>query len=390
MVYNGITQPLPTSAFGDIATTSASPRIQLQFPYNINYAEVSVSVTNSGTVYHSQPFAVCSVTVANSSAQFSSLNNLHYRTGQGGLADFTAIYTLGTTGSTQLVGLGDTRDGFFIGYNATVFSINRRDNGADSWIPQSSWNADPLNGTGSSLMTLDPTKGNVYRIQYQWLGFGSINFFIENPITASFFLIHRIQYPNAFTVTSVFNPSLPLTVYAANTTNASPILLKVPSMAAFVEGTLINTGLLNSALNNSKAGVTTAGTAVLTIKNKPVFNGITNRKFVQPLRISLAVTTNDRDCLFNLTLNPTLGGTPSYTDISTNTSVVSYDVAGTTVTGGRVLATFYVDAGLSDTIDITDLNIILNTADILTISAATLTGDDNSTVRASIVWNEQF
>ncbi len=386
MAYTGITQSLPTSAFGDVSTTAASPRIQLQFAYNINYDEVSVSVTNSGTVYHSQPFAVCSATVANASALLTSKNNLHYRTGQGGLADFTAIYTLGTTGSTQLVGLGDTSDGLFIGYNATVFSINRKDGGVDNWIPQSSWNADPLDGTGPSLLTLDPTKGNVYRIQYQWLGFGSINFFIENPVTASFFLIHRIQYPNSFTVTSVFNPSLPLSVYAANTTNATPITLKVPSMAAFVEGTLINTGLLFSKYNTQAV---TTNIAILTIQNRSTFNNIANKKFVQPLMMSFSNTAGGTDCRISLILNPTLSLTPSYTNISTNTSVVASDVSLSTVSGGRILATFFVDTGVSTTVNISNLNIALNTSDILTISGSSASGNSIS-LRASIMWIEQF
>jgi len=388
MAYTGITQSFNKSAFGDLAATSVSPRIQLQFAYNINYAEVSASVTGSGTVFQSQPFAICSTTAAaNSSAQLSSLNNLHYRTGQGGLATFTAVYSSGTPGSTQLVGLVNTIDGLMFGYNATVFSINRRSNGVDHWIPQTSWNQDPMNGSGSSLMTLDPTKGNVYKIQYQWLGFGDINFFIENPLTDSFVLVHQIQYPNSFTATTITNPSLPLTIYAANSSNTSNISVKVPSMAAFVEGILINTGLL-FATYGVNANITTTESTILIIRNNSTFSGIFNRKFVQPLQVSFDDSSSSSDCIFKLTLNPTFGSSLTYTNVSTNTSVVSYTVTGTTISGGRVLATFFIGSGNAGTFDVSDLNIFLNPTDIMAISSTSL--DDTSTIGCSVMWNEQF
>ncbi len=391
MAYTGITQPLNTTAFGELATATKSPRIQLQFAYNINRDEVSVSVTGSATVYQSQPFAVCSATATNTSAILFSKNNLHYRTGQGGLVFFTSIFTDGKENSTQLVGLGSETDGLFFGYSGTVFSILRRDNGTDNWIPQSAWNSDPLNGSGSSLMTLDPTRGNVYKIQYQWLGFGAINFFVENPALGSLSLVHQIKYSNSFTATTLFNPSLPLYIQAKNGTNNTNISVKVPSMAAFVEGELANTGLLNSTYREQVVDLT--GTNIVTIQNKPTFSGVTNRKYVQPLMLSLADAAGT-DAIFSLTLNPTFSSS-NYLDISTDTSVVSYTVSnpatsqGPLITGGRVLATFFVDSGLSTTIDISDLNILLNANDLLSLSGRPVSGG-NITVRAAIMWNEQF
>lgn len=67
-------------AFGNLATTSVNPRIQLQFPYTLNSELIKTQVTGSGTVTHSTPFAVCSTAAAiNSSATLSTKNNLHYR-----------------------------------------------------------------------------------------------------------------------------------------------------------------------------------------------------------------------------------------------------------------------------------------------------------------------
>jgi len=107
MAFSGITQQNPLTAFGDLEVAENSARIQLQFAYNVNLAEVSTTVTGSGSVTHSQPFAVCSTTAAaSSSAKVASKNNIHYRTGQGGNIFFTAAFTTGVADSTQIVGIG--------------------------------------------------------------------------------------------------------------------------------------------------------------------------------------------------------------------------------------------------------------------------------------------
>lgn len=385
MSYLGVIQPTPLTAFGEVNNAENSARIQLQFPYNVNTDEVTTATTGSGQVTHSQPFAVCSTTAAiNSSASVSSKNNLHYRTGQGGAILFTAVFTTGAANSSQLVGAGNSTDGLFFGYNGATFGINRRYNGSDNWVAQASWNVDPMTGSGPSGQTLVPTNGNVYKIEFQWLGFGAINFYIENTNTGEFQLVHKIKYANTTTTTTLLNPSLPLFFSAANTTNATNIVVKVPSMAAFIQGKLINTGLLNS-FTSSKSVTTQAN--IFTIRNNTTFNSINNLKFVQPTYLSFAPTGNII-LTYNLVLNTTLGGSPSYTNLNANTSVVAYDTAGTTLTGGRTLATFLVNGANNISIDISALNIILNPGDILTI-AGTSSGVA-STAAASVMWIEQF
>jgi len=385
MAYNGLAPQIPYTSFGEIATASVTPRIQLQFPYVLNTDSVNTAVTGSGTVTHSAPFAIVSTTAAiNSSASLSSKNNLHYRTGQGGVCMFTAIFTAGAANSVQEVGLGDTVNGFFFGFNGTSFGINRRSSSSDNYIPQSTWNKDKMNGSGSSGMTLDATKGNVYKIQYQWLGFGGINFFIENPLTNSFVLVHQIQYANANTTTSVLNPSLPLSFKVSNTSNNTNIVVKVPSIAAFVEGTVVDTGLINS-ISNAKSLTTQLN--IFTIQNKSTFGGVSNKKAVLPLLLSIANTSN-ADLTVRMILNTTLGGVPSYTDISTTTSVVSFDVAGTTITGGRALGIFVLNGNTNAQVRLDYIPIAINPTDILTFSGTS--SGAAITATAALTWSEIF
>lgn len=98
--------------------------------------------------------------------------------------------------------------------------------------------------------------------------------------------------------------------------------------------------------------------------------------------------TSSADALFKLVLDATLGGAPSYTDISTPTSCVSYDVAGTTVTGGRVICGFYLNGNTQSQIDLNTISFTLDNLDTLTISA---TSSGAAIVAStSITWSEQF
>lgn len=58
---------------------------------------------------------------------------------------------------------------------------------------------------------LDIVKGNNYDIDFQWRGVGNYNFFIENPRTELFELVHKIKMLNTLDEqVSIENPALPI------------------------------------------------------------------------------------------------------------------------------------------------------------------------------------
>lgn len=241
----------------------------------------------------------------------------------------------------------------------------------NNWIAQSSWNADKFDGTGSSGVTLDPTKGNVYRINYQWLGFGLITFSIEDPDDGEYHAVHRIKYANANTTPSLQNPTLPLHVMSKNTSNTSNLTIKTSSMGGFVEGKVVDLGLLNSGNNN----ITTLGTTelpILSIKNKLVYQGTINRVRIKPLFLSLA-TLATKPIIFRIRFNPTLTGTPAFSDVSAN-SVMSVDTASTGLIGGREVFATTLAKEDSLIIDFSLLRKMLNPGDIVTITAEAVSG----------------
>ena len=391
-VSNALQVDIPRSAFGEVEVVQPTPVVQADFVYNVNADMVDSTVTGSGTITQANAMAVLQTTAAaSSSAKIETKRFLKYRPGQGCHVRGTALFTTGVANSEQLFGGGDSQDGLFFGFNGTSFGVMTRNDGVDTWVPQASWNGDKMDGSGGSSnptgQDLDVTKGNVYQINFQWLGFGLIEFAIEDANTGRFVPVHKIAYANANTVPSLTNPSFPILWSVENTTNTSNITLKGASCCGEIEGKIEYLGPTN-AIGNSKTGVTTTLTNIITIQNKSTYQTITNRTPVNILKYSLSVD-GTKPAEFQIVKNATLGGTPSYTDISTNASVIEYDTAGTTVTGGKAIdfgtlgATGSASEGGTDTTDI-----IINPGETLTIAVNATQATTDAT--AAIRWVEDF
>lgn len=402
MAYGGQPQKLNTTAFGEVLIAEPTGEIQLEFPVNLSPELVNVTVASSGTVLSSPPFAVLSTgTSATGSAAFLSQDRLHYRNGEGSVVLFTSVFNTGVAGSQQYLGFGDAFNGFFFGWNGSTFGILYRSSvyGAsvssittvDTWIYQTSWNGDPFNGNGSSGVTLDPTKGNVYKIQIQWLGFGALNFFIENPNTGAFLQAHQIKYPNTFTNTSLLNPNLPIGATIRNTTNTTNLTMKVSCMAAFTEGLVYANNIRYSAAGTNNGFV--SDNLVLSIQNLFTFNGVANQKAVLPDFVSLWSNNNINPVVYRFSLNPVLS-TSAYLSVSTGTSVVQYYSPGATnVTLSRQSNTrsiVFMTQGIVGQVNLSlkPFEIILNPGDVLAISVTSITAV--TSVFSSLSWTEEF
>jgi hypothetical protein len=391
-VSNSLDVALPLGAFGELEVVNPTPVIQTDFVYNVNADMVDSTTTGSGTVTQADAMAVLQTAAASSSsAKVETKRFLKYRPGQGCHVRGTALFTTGVANSEQLFGCGDEQDGFFFGFNGTSFGVMSRNDSVDTWVAQADWNGDKMDGTGGSSnptgQNLDATKGNVYQISFQWLGFGLIRFAIEDANTGKFVTVHQIAYANTNTVPSLLNPSFPILWSAENTTNTTNITVKGASCCAEVEGKIEYLGPIN-AIGNSKTGVTTTLTNILTIRNKSTYQSITNRTPVNILKYSSSVDGN-KPAEFELVKNTTLGGSPSYTDISTNTSVIEYDTAGTTLTGGQTIdfATLASSGSLSESGTQTS-DIILLPGETLTIAVRASATTTDATV--GIRWVEDF
>lgn len=353
----------PITAFGDLRNAELTPVVHQTFIYNINSRIWTEDTTNGTADVNASRLRLQTSAATSSHAEVQSVKRVKYRAGLGVVVRFTAIFTTGVANSNQYIGIGDGTDGFFFGYNGATFGVMHRNNSVDTWVAQTAWNLDVCDGT-SVMPNLVHTNGNVFEISYQYLGYGAITFYVEDPTNGHFTPVHRIQYANANTAVSLSHPTLPLCARVENSTNDSNIILYSGSLSALIEGKNIPTHL-STAKDNTKTGITTL-TNVITIRNKTTFASITNREIVYPEFLSVAVD-GTKNARIEIYLNATLGGSPSYTDIGTNTSIVDFDVAGTTISNGTLVTALALAKEDSGIINLEQLGLFLDPGDTLTV-----------------------
>jgi hypothetical protein len=393
----------PKTAFNELLMAMPTPVAQISFEYGINTQVMTTAVTGTGTATTANSLlSVATGASASSSAQLISRRYLKYRAGQGAMGRFTMLFSAGVANSKQYAGLGNASltDGFCFGYNGVDFGLFHINNNSETFVNQSSWNVDTLDGTASSSnpsgMLLDPTKGNVAQIKYQYLGFGCVYYYIEHNTDGEFTLVHILKYPNTNTVTNLANPSLNLLWRVANTSNTSNVVLKTGSGALFVEGDIKTLGAKN-ATDNSKATITTL-TNILTLRNATTYNTVSNRGQIRIKGVSIAYDGGNGVATLQVILNTTLGGTPAFNTINGTTanqgvtitngqSIASVDIAGTTITGGTVLFNTTVARLNNQYINLADLDIFISPTETLTFAMKATT---SGTCAVAVNWVEDI
>ncbi len=372
-----LSDPSNLTAFGEFSVSSVTPVAQVDFCYGINPNVLSSATASGGSVTSASAMGVISSgTASGGSATLFSRRYIKYRPGEGGLARFTAIFTPGVQNSKQYAGISnaDVTNGYCFGYQGAAFGILYINDGVETFIPQSSFNTNKFG--------IDPTKGNIYQIKWQYLGFGAIFFYIEDPSTGQFTLVHMIKYANSALVPSVSNPSFNLVWKSINTGNTTNMVVKCGSGMLGVEGLIRNLGS-QYGYNNSKTGISTTRTNIFTLRNCTTFNTKTNRAQLKLRNISVAGNVNSGNALitFQLHINSTLGGVPAYTALDSGTtpdngvtvtgnSFTSVDTAGTTVTGGSVIYSSIINANTNVNIEFALNEIFLNPGETMTFSVA--------------------
>lgn len=251
----------------------------------------------------------------------------------------------------------------------------------ETWVYQDDFNVDKMDGTGKSLMTIDPQKLNVYQIQYQWLGAGAIKFYIENEVTGEFQLIHIIQYANNNTVPSFSNPSLRMLYAIASLGSTTAMSMSMVSFSSFIEGKLIRDDPKFS-IQGSKSISTE--TNIIVMKNFLMYNNVINHSDVLIKGISVS-TDGTKTVEVKVYKNGTIGTNvigdyTNYVAVDSTNSNTYYDTSTNcdTISNGLLIYSFDLAKSDSATLDLSNLGIILLRGETLTITATSSASNDVS------------
>lgn len=251
------------------------------------------------------------------------------------------------------------------------------------WTPKDQWNVNPT-------INIDPSLGNVYQIQIQYLGFGGIRFFVENPINAELELVHIIRYANTSLVPSVSNPIFRIGWAVRNKGNTTDIVVQGSSGVAYIEGIIEFDGIPNGASQN-QPNVGMVRTNVLGIRNRTTFNETANRAEIIPQLLSLATDTN-KIAVFEVVQDPIVSSSDflEWQYIDETISLMETSTTPAIITGGKVVASFNVTIGGIPPIDMQKVLKYQSPGVTYSISALVVGSGNLANMAASLTWQEDL
>jgi hypothetical protein len=313
----------------------------------------------------------------------------------------TFVMNTGKTNLRQRVGYFATDNGIYLELNGTTLSFVERSNTTgtitETRVNQADWNLDTMLGNVASSpsgITLDISKAQILFIDVEWLGLGTVRcgFVIDGQLIHC----HSFHHANQITSTYMTTASLPVRQEIKNTgVTASNSTMKQVCTSVISEGGYELRGsqqAVGTVITAPKA-LTTAGTyyPVVSIRLKSTALDA----IVIMTALSILGRGNGVDFNWQVISGGTIttsGWTPASAD-----SAVEYTLDGTAISGGRVMASGFVNSSTqaSPSIDVLkealfkfqlERNSFTGVATPLTLAIAA--GTDTSTCFGSMDWEE--
>jgi len=256
------------NVLGDAISSSRFNQVEVNFETVPDAAILTNTTSGGATIAASNGHTAYSTGTATSAeAKGVSVYTTKYRPANESYAFFTAAFTTPTSAASyQRIGLYDTSNGFFIGFEGTTFGAVKRTAAVDTVIPRGSFNGDLLDGSSGSKFTRNGTPeainlnySNLFRIRFAWLGSASILFEVFSP-DAKWIVFHTIKMPNSQLNPSIEMPDLPMTIDVKKTASDATNL-KIWT-ACWAAGTTSNLVKITDVLNDNT--LATMGRTVIT------------------------------------------------------------------------------------------------------------------------------
>jgi hypothetical protein len=254
--------------------------------------------------------------------------------------------------------------------------------------------------TRQSVWSADFSKVTMFKIEYSWYGAVGGHFlaYVPDATTAGearWVRMHHIRASNQLTSPSLANPTLPISYLVQKSTSGNENSLYKYGASYYIDGGDKGTIVARSQSNTADRSVGTSGTMLLALRTKNAINSVRNRMQVYPTRLGIG---SDGRGIVKLIKNPTsTSGAATFTSADALSPIeFSLSTGVNTITGGIVVATFFVGAGGVDidlapyfgyNKDYLSYPLTAVTGDTLYLFAQSATGTIN--MSGALTWEEQ-
>lgn len=344
-------------AFGRVRVSEPETLFESKFLYSKNPLQWGELLSNSATATYNGNQSVVDMAVTStvgSRVVRQTYRYIPYQSGKSQLILMTGVLQVsgGTSGIRSRIGHFDNAsdkstgvingNGFFFQLNGTTLSVVKRSyitgSQVDTTINQSSWNIDKFDGTGPSGITLDPSKSQIFIIDKEWLGVGTVRmgFVIDGLI----YYCHSFHHANIITSTYAGNPNLPIRYELENVSSSSSAQMKQICCTVISEGGYNLTGASYSVNEgNNESTISTTEQAVISVRALSTHNRISFKV------INLnAILTSAGSVIWRLYHDAQFSSGPTgWTNLS-STSSLEFALNGT-FTGGQLISSGYLFVG---------------------------------------------
>ena len=362
-----------------------------------------IKTTSGGTVTWNSGSAQSTFKVTNTSGSRAIKQTKRifvYQPGKSQQIICTGKFGTKIDGIKKSIGSFDDNDGYFFQTSGSSFGVVLRKtiNGVktDTFISQSTWNLDKMNGLGPSGNTLDITKAQIYTMDYEWLGVGRVRYGVVQKGVLIY--VHEINNYNSLDTVYLRNPNLPIRYEMSthkNTTTGS--LMTQICSTVISEGGFDNTGKRVVVTSNNGATIGASQyDAVLFIR----YNSSTSKGAqIVPEQLDLLIKPGNSSTFagrWELLVNPTVTNAVTYNNASGSVvTQVGVVAAGNIITNpGTIIATgYFAGTGANSVAEMVVLDPyyglgrkIDNTSDVLAIGIKTL--DNTYRIYPSLIVRE--
>lgn len=270
-----------------------------------------------------------------------------YQPGKSLLIINSFVFSTLKTNLRQRVGYYGAQNGVFLEADGDQLYFVMRSNvsGTPSdarRVAQSEWNKDTFDGQGASGRILDVTKANLLIVDIEWLGVGDVR--VGFIVDGEFALAHVFHNDNINPTTYMTTACLPIRYEIENT----GVVAGNNEMRQICSTVISEGGVQGRSLNYS------VGRGLTDLRDLPsanVFYPVLSIRLksdrldsiVVPDVVDLLGVTNNATYIYQLRLNASIPEN-SFSNVSL-TGAVQYDTSATSVSGGTILNSGYLQTG---------------------------------------------
>lgn len=233
-------------------------------------------------------------------------------------------------------------NGIFFEYSSGTIKIVKRSfisgSQVDTAVEQGDWSeGDQLGQRG---ITLDPTKAQIFWMDMEWLGVGTVRCGIIH--NGEYITLHKFHHANNIASVYMARASLPVRYEIEQITGAAAASMKQICCTVISEGGHHKTGRTFSRPRTTTVTVNSTLVPIISIRLRPGYE----RAMLQLVSSNILttdtiLTTANQQLIYQVYYGATLTGGTWVAHDATN-SGVEYNISATSISGGRLIDSGYV------------------------------------------------